>query len=49
MNRQALHDAAVGAALLITLLGSLLGAEAACQWIGATDPALEQAQLSEGR
>lgn len=49
MNRQNLRSAAAGAALLLALFGAPLAADAACQWAGITDPALEQAQPAEGR
>lgn len=49
MRPQTLRDVAAGAALLTALFGAPLAAEAACQLIGATDPALEQSLPSEGR
>ena len=49
MNRQSIRDATACAALLLALFGTPLAADAACQWAGITDPALEQAQPAEGR
>lgn len=48
MTCQTFHDAAAGTALLLALLAAPLAADAVCQWAGAADPALEQAQTTIG-